>query len=208
MTKKKVIVSGEFPTHQILWSHATLMRDLRIENQNGDAYVDVEEALACSMFLNIAFAIEAHANYLLEAAYPAEYEKERVFFSKGDYSGNLGKLRFLAEHLNVPLDRGSRPFQTVRELFKWRDFIVHNRVERQKYEMECTELSQIALPEPNSANFHKTLWADRTFEDAQKLCSSLQSTVFHDKRVKGVSTPEAFSGFLGTRGTQIISGES
>ena len=66
------------------------MRDLRIENQNGDAYVDVEEALACSMLLNVAFAIEAYANYLLEIVCPREYENEREFLSRKEHRGTLG----------------------------------------------------------------------------------------------------------------------
>jgi hypothetical protein len=176
-----------------------------MENQNRDAYVDVEEALACSMLLNIAFAIEAHANYLLEAACPTEYENERTFFSKGKYIGTLGKLCFLAKRLDVALERGSRPFQTIKELFKWRDLMVHSRIERQEYEIECTDPNQVALPEPQRVNAYKTSWAGRAFEDSQKLCSSLQSAAYSDKKVQGVLSPEAFSGCLGTRGTQIIS---
>jgi hypothetical protein len=203
MSKYRVIVSGEFHTHQILWGHATLMKDLRIENQNGDAYVDVEEALACSMLLNVAFAVEAHANYLLEAVCPTEYENERAFFSEGKYTGTLGKLYFLSEHLNVPLDRGIRPFQTVRELFKWRNLIAHSRIERKKNEIECTDPNTIPLPESQRVNAYKAPWASCVFEDSQELCSRLQRAVYN-KRVKGILVPEAFSGFLGTRGTQII----
>lgn len=205
MTKHRVIVSRESHIHQILWSYATLMRDLCIENQNRDAYVDVEEALACSMLLNIAFAVEAHTNYLLEAVCPTEYENERIFFSKGKYTGTLGKLCFLAKRLDVDLLRGSRPFQTLKELFKWRDLMVHSRIERQEDEIECTDLNQVALPESQRVNAYKTPWASRAFEDSQKLCSSLQNAAYSDKKVTGVLSPEAFSGFLGTRGTQIIS---
>jgi hypothetical protein len=203
MSKHQVIASGEFHTHQILWEHAALMRDLRIKNQNGDAYVDVEEALACSMLLHVAFAVEAHANYLLESACPTEYESERTFFSEGKYRGTLGKLYFLSEHLNVSLDKGSRPFQTVKELFKWRDLIAHSRIERPKNNIECTDLNKIPLPESQRVNAYKKPWASRVVEDSQELCSSLQRAAY-DKRVKGILVPKAFSKFLGTRGTQII----
>jgi hypothetical protein len=207
MAKHKVIVTGEFHTHQILWLHATLMNDLRIENQNGHAYVDIEEALACSMLLNIAFAIEAHANYLLEAVCPSEYEDEKTFFSKGEYRGTLGKLCFLAKQLDVALDRGSRPFQTIKDLFKWRDLMVHSRIERQEDEIECIDPNQVSLPESQRINAYKASWAGRAFEDSQILCSSLQKAAYFDKKIKGILSAEAFSGFLGTRGTQIVSSE-
>lgn len=194
--------------HQILWLHATLMRDLRLENKNRNAHVDVEEALACSMLLNVAFAVEAHANYMLEVAFPTEYKNEKTVFSQGEYKGTLGKLCFLAERLNVSLEKGSRPFQTVKELFGWRSQIVHSRIERQEDEIGCADLNEISLPESQIVNAYKTPWASRVFEDSQRLCSSFQSAAHSDKKIKGVFASEAFSGFLGTRGTQIISSES
>jgi hypothetical protein len=203
MPKQQVIVSGEFHTHQILWGHATLMRDLRIKNQNGDVYVSINEALACSMLLNVAFAVEAHANYLLEAVCPTEYENERIFFSKDPYRGTLGKFHFLSKCLNVSLDKGSRPFQTVKELLDWRNLIAHSRIERKEKEIECTDLNKMPLPESRIVNAYKEPWADRIFEDSQALCCSFQKAA-HDKGAKGILGPEAFSGFLGTRGTQII----
>jgi hypothetical protein len=203
MPKHQVIVSGEFHNHQILWGHAALMRELHIQNKNGDAYVDVAEALECSILLNVAFALEAHANYLLEAVCPTAYENERTLFSKGPYRGTLGKLRFLSECLNVSLDKGRRPFQTVKQLFDWRNLIAHSRIERPKEKIECTDLDKIPLPESRRVNAYKEPWAGRIFEDSQDLCSSLQRAA-HDKGAKGILGPEAFSGFLGTRGTQII----
>lgn len=179
------------------------MRDLRIENQDRDAYVDVEEALVCSMLLNLAFAIEAHANYLLEAVCPTEYRDERNFFSKGEYRGTPGKLYFLAKNLNVPVKTGHRPFQTVKELFQWRNLIAHGRMERQEKEIECTDSNKVPLPESKIVNVCKAPWVGRVVEDSQELCSSLQRAAY-DKKVKGILVPKAFSGFLGTRGIQII----
>jgi hypothetical protein len=209
MPMHKVAVTGEFHTHQTLWLHAVSMKDLRIENQNREAYGDFEEALACSMLLNIAFAVEAHANYLLELACPTEYEDERNFFSKGDYKGTLGKLCFLAQHLDVSLDKGSRPYQTLKELFDWRNLMVHSQIERQEYKVECADLNKIPLPESQIVNAYKAPWANnnRVFEDAKKLCSSLQGAAYSYRTVTGVLSSEAFSGFRNTRGIEIIASE-
>ena len=35
------------------------MEDLRVKNKDEGAHVDIEEALSCSILLNIAFAVEA-----------------------------------------------------------------------------------------------------------------------------------------------------
>ena len=59
MLKYEVIVSAEFHTRQSLWLHAILMEDLRVKSKDEGAHVDVEEALSCSILLNIAFAVEA-----------------------------------------------------------------------------------------------------------------------------------------------------
>jgi len=154
------------------------------------------------MLLNVAFAVEAHANYLLEPVCPTEYRNERTFFSEGEYRGTLGKLYFLSKHLNVSLDKGSRPFQTVKELFKWKDLIAHSRIERQENNLSI--LIQILLPESRRVNAYKAPWASRVVEDSQELCSSLQKAAYA-KRVKGILGPEAFSGFLGTRELKLSS---
>lgn len=154
------------------------------------------------MLLNVAFAVEAHANYLLEPVCPTEYRNERTFFSEGEYRGTLGKLYFLSKHLNVSLDKGSRPFQTVKELFKWKDLIAHSRIERQENNLSI--LIQILLPESRRVNAYKAPWASRVVEDSQELCSSLQKAAYN-KRVKGILGPEAFSGFLGTRELKLSS---
>ena len=208
MLKYEVIVSAEFHTHQSLWLHAILMEDLRVKNKDEGAHVAIEEALSCSMLLNIAFAVEAHTNYLLEIACPAEYKNERETFSQDPYKGPLGKLEFLAKRLNMPLDKGCRPFQTIRQLFKWRDMMVHGRKECYETTIKCDDLNQISLPEPEGINAYKTSWANCAIEDSKKLCSSLQGSAYSDKTVKGVLSPEAFSGFLGSRGTETIFSES
>ena len=208
MPNYEVIVSAEFHTHQSLWLHAVLMEDLRVKNKDEGAHVDIEEALSCSILLNIAFAVEAHTNYLLEIACPVEYKKERETFSQDPYRGPLGKLEFLAKRLNMPVDKGCRPFQTIKHLFKWRDLMVHGRKEFHESTIKCDDLNKISLPEPERMNAYKAPWADCALEDSKRLCSSLQGSAYSDKTVTGILSPEAFSGFLGSRGTEIISSES
>ena len=194
--KRKASVSGEFYTHQQLWLYAQDLDTLRSENKG--AY----DALTCSMLLSAAFAIEAHANYLLENTCPNEYQEERKFFSQGPYRGTPGKLCFLGERLGVPVDRGVRPYHTIKELFGWRDRIVHGRVERIKEEVSYIVPDQVEAPEPRLLRANQTAWGKRVFEDAQDLCSQLQKAAF-EKNTKEVYGPKAFTGFLGLRGISL-----
>lgn len=194
--KRKASVSGEFYTYQQLWLYAKDLDMLRGENEG--AY----DALICSMLLSVAFAVEAHANYLLENTCPNEYHEEREFFSQDPYRGTLGKLCFLGEQLGVTVDRRIRPYQTIKELFAWRDRIVHGRVERIKEKVSYITPDQVEAPEPRLLRAERTAWGKRVFEDTEELCNRLQKAALR-KRVKGVYAPKTFTGFLGLRGISL-----
>ena len=100
------------------------------------------------------------------------------------------------------MDRSNRPYQTIRELFVWRDTIVHARVERIKEEVSYITPDQVEAPEPRLLRAEQTAWGKRVFKDAEDLCSQLQKAAF-EKRVKGVYGQKAFTGFLGLRGISL-----
>ena len=194
MPKPKVTASAEYLIHQYHWLHAKQLRELVDENE------DETLALECSALLHVAFAIEAHANRLLELGCPAEYDQERVFFSKGPYRGTLGKLDLLAERLSVPLDWGARPFQSVRDLFDWRDRMVHARTERVE-RVSYTDPTQVKPPESDLLAFPGK-FGERTVKDCEATADALQAAA-ESARWNGVLSPTAFSGFLGLRGVSI-----
>ena len=132
--------------------------------------------------------------------------QEPQFFSTGQYQGPLGKVHYLADNLGVAINRGKRPFQTIKRLFLWRDSVVHGRVERISREVSFTEPAQLKpLNSELMTSFSKT-WASHVFDDAKALCTELQRSAYN-QRTTGVHVPEAFSGVLGIRGISILPGQ-
>ena len=78
------------------------------------------EWMTASVFA--AFALEAYVNHLGSQRLKCWKELERSPWS--------AKLALLLEHLNQSPDRSFRPFQTVKEMFRFRDRLAHGRTER------------------------------------------------------------------------------
>jgi hypothetical protein len=66
-------------------------------------------------------------------AQPVSYplpEPSRAYFRRDPFVSTLGKTKFLAKRLDVPLEHGARPYRTVVELDKWRNDLVHPQTVR------------------------------------------------------------------------------
>ena len=75
------------------------------------------ELMACLIFA--AFKHEAFVNHLGYALVPDWDELER--------KPNATKMDAIAAHLNIKIDKGRRPFQTLRNLFRARDQLAHGK---------------------------------------------------------------------------------
>ena len=196
MPTGKATLRAEYLMHQYQWRHA---RDLWAA---ADADECPERALLCGSLLCVAFAVEAHANRLLELGCPEVYEKEQVFFSRDEFVGTVGKLRFLARKLSVPPHRGRRPLQSIDKLFRWRNDMVHARVERieqtRRYRdprlLRSPDLELMAFPMKHG----KRIWTD-----AERVADGLQKAANEANWGRDVLGTKAFSGFLGTRGISL-----
>lgn len=76
--------------------------------------------LAAAVLLHTAF--EGFLNDVIARACSEAWRTAR---GTGNYRGTLGKMRFLAQEVGVPLDPARRPFQTVTELHARRNELVH-----------------------------------------------------------------------------------
>lgn len=197
MNKREATTTAEYRIHQFHWLHAKELIRLK-EVPTGDPV-----ALECSALLLVAFAVEAHANWLLEMGCPNEYAQERTFFSREPYGGTLGKLAFLGDRLETPVDRGSRPFQSLEALFNWRDQMVHARVERIERIGSFTDPSQLRPPQSELLSTPEKS-RDRFMSDAEVLADTLQAAA-EQARWRDVHGSKAFSGFLGLRGISLHS---
>jgi hypothetical protein len=84
------------------------------------------------------------------------------------------KLEILATHLNVEMDPGKRPFQTLSSLFQARDGIAHGKPEL----IETIAIKE-GLPNELDAKKPQTKWesictiefAERAYEDTEQIAT-------------------------------------
>ena len=84
-----------------------------------------------------AFALEAYLNYAGEKLFSYWHEIEKCL-------NPIAKIKLIGEHLAIKIDLGSRPFQTVKQVFDVRNRVVHPKAEL----AEGDYLSEENLPKP------------------------------------------------------------
>ncbi len=111
-----------------------------------------------------AFKFEAFLNHIGFLVLP--------FWSAIERLPHKNKLEILATHLNVEIDSGKRPFQTLTALFQARDGIAHG-----KPELIETVAIKDGLPNELDAEKPQTKWesictlefAERAYEDTEQI---------------------------------------
>jgi len=83
--------------------------------------------LAAAVLVHTAF--EGFLNDVIARACADAWQGAR---HTGEFRGTLGKTRFLARHLAVPMDPAQRPYQTLAELHARRNELVHPETVRCK----------------------------------------------------------------------------
>lgn len=122
-TRKKTRVTGVSFHHRRVWGAAQRL----LQQADEDPGRRWHEYLAAVLLSSFAF--EGLLNYIGDELYPSVWTEERSFFGVGQYRGTDGKLKYLAEKLNLAIDRSRRPFQSFRELLALRNETAHLRHE-------------------------------------------------------------------------------
>ena len=120
-------------THRILWNASQHLYEQAREDSANSFYMRI------SCLVMLYSALESYTNYLGEILKPDVWRDERTFFNSEPYkgTGTLGKVQFLMKECRSPeLDKSRRPYQTLRNLQKARNFLVHGRTEEVQQEME------------------------------------------------------------------------
>ncbi|MDP3111944.1 MAG: hypothetical protein Q8M71_07580 [Thermodesulfovibrionales bacterium] len=123
--KKKIKIKGTSYTHKILWPTAKYQMEAAKQLPERKKYFYL------SAMVMAFFTLESYLNYLGEIIDPTTWKSEKLFFTEKPYIGTLGKLSFLINKLGMlQFDRGKRPYQTIKQLKRIRDFLVHGRTEK------------------------------------------------------------------------------
>jgi len=183
MSKKKVQVKKERPVkmYRELYDASSVFIERSKEHLNGAFY----EYLA-SLLLS-AFTFEAYLNHLGDR-----------LFKNWDVLENLRwceKLIVITNHIGLEIDKSRRPFQTIREIFSFRNSIAHGKSEF------LSETSKIDTDKfaPYKEELPKTKWekyttlenSERAKTDVEELITKLhkkagfnENTLLHS----GIST--------------------
>ncbi|MCP4701892.1 MAG: hypothetical protein GY862_34295 [Gammaproteobacteria bacterium] len=181
MTKTKIFQERTVYTHSELYSSAEA---LLVEAKETKAtYLILYSLIGC------AFSLEAYLNHLGEAKISYWDQIERI--------PTMGKLAIFHKHLDIKPDYSRRPYQTIRELWKFRNYMAHAKT---GYESETWEQP---IGVPINREYPKMKWekyctianAEQAFEDIKKIITELHTKA---KMQKGML------GMLGEAGGRVV----
>jgi hypothetical protein len=196
--RKSARLTGEIFNHRLLWHSAQVLRQQAAEREEGSTY----SILAATLFVYLA--LEAYLNDIGPRASPAQWKNERETFSRGDYRGTLGKLEFLLSHFALKYERGQRPFQTVSDLDRRRDALVHPRTEKVDHLVQYRDAAKVQThKEPELFEFADPLFLDRAFEDVEGLCDRIQGAAQQQLGEHEIPWPAAFRGAMWHQGGSL-----
>lgn len=122
-----------------------------------------------SSILISAFKFEALLNHLGTKLLP--------YWSEMDYLRVENKMNVLCSHLEQIIDKGRRPFQTITELFRFRNAVAHGRPESlsERERLESGNLEEIRRKQPLT-DWEKLCtieFAERADADTEEIAAQL-----------------------------------
>jgi hypothetical protein len=182
------VLRGEVFVHRYLWHAYEHFAAEGKRAPDGPALPNV------AALLMLYFAFEGFLNCLGSQAYPDTWQRERAFFTGGKYPGTLGKLDYLAEQLGLPLDRGKRPYQTLKELDERRDAFVHPRIEQILREVKVPNPDWMPSVEPLILSIAEPAFVRRAGKYVEGIADTLQAAAIEQHGSTVIYGDRAFRG--------------
>jgi len=169
-------------------AHSALFSIARLALSRGREEPNQSDFLTAQVMA--AFAVEAYLNFVGENLFPFWEDVERISVRN--------KLSMICRHADIRPDFGRRPFQSLVELWKFRDVLAHART-------ESLSVMQPGPP-PESIKYPETAWekrctlaiAERTIEDAEAIVKEIHRRAGQTSGVLGQ---------LAVQGGEILSRE-
>ncbi|MGM0588570.1 MAG: hypothetical protein ACQETE_09170 [Bacteroidota bacterium] len=194
MSKVPYRRTSHFFTHRFLWKTS---KSLRAQISTTDRNPTHFEYTA---YLTIYFALESYLNYIGESVFPEIWENERDFFSNGNFKGTVGKLKWLSKKLNVPRvsDTSQRPGQTISNLNKIRNLLVHGSIDINELyeEINFEDLNIDSMLQNSIEKRVHDEFLDHCFDDVKNIISTLHEEAKNDSNngIKYKLEPNALLG--------------
>jgi len=192
MKDAKTTIKGELFTHKILWECCELncqAAEKAAAEKTGTIYWELTEMLMAYL------TYEAYINFLGDRVAPEAWRNEREFFNNDPYRGIAGKLKKITEVCYIrDLKKGERPYQTVNELCKLRDYLSHGKPDKYEIEIAHSRRNQPSLFHSNLYELVTPEKMKRALEDVKSFIDFLhhtaapyvKDTLFGDKPLDGI----------------------
>lgn len=163
--------TSRFFTHLFLWKTSQTLRSEIDSTDKNPTHFEY------SVYLTLYFCLEAYMNFVGEILYPDYWENEQEHFSKDPYRGTIGKLKWLSEELVQEdiFSRSERPGQTISNLEKIRNKLVHGTLEiTEKYDkVKFSEFTiDSFMPNPIEKRTHDN-FIDQAFTDVELVINKI-----------------------------------
>jgi hypothetical protein len=165
-------IVGECYTHQHLRNAAKALLTQPETRTPKDGYFQMAGMLMAYL------TFEAYLNLVGPRVDRAAWKTERDFFNKAPYRGTPGKLKLICQKLNIQVNPGKRPYQTIRELKRLRDFLAHGRSQSYGYSVLVKEGRQPDLF--RGLDIYKMVTrkrADRALKDTEEFIECLHAKI-------------------------------
>ena len=191
MTKSRQVTSthglhGQTYPHTYLWMGAQVLEELTPDDGQARRF----KLLASLLLQYLAF--EGYLNWVGPAVCPHAWEDERHTFSRGKYTGTLGKVRLLATTMGIQPHFKKRPYSTVAQIDTWRDALVHSRPERLRgrHKSKVVDTRRVL---PTVFRLPTRAFVDRARQDIWQLCTDLHTAAAERFEATGIHTSSPFS---------------
>jgi hypothetical protein len=170
MSKEVVTVSRErdIRIHAELWLTSKCLLERGQEQKKGSFH----QFMASLVFT--AFTLEAYLNWLGDSLFPHWSYLERLKPEE--------KLEVISDQLRVSVDNHSRPWQTVKKLFQFRNYIAHGKPENVSTrtvelidEHLDDKLGEYARTKKDWESFCTREHAEQAIEDVEQIAKTLHA---------------------------------
>ena len=182
---------GESFPHVELWRCANIQYNQARQTSKGGLYFDMGAVVITF------FAYEAYLNYVGERLDPGAWSDEKSFFNSKGYEGLDGKLKRLSEKCgNFKVDRGKRPYQTIRMVNKYRSTFTHGKICKYSNVKEHSADSEPDWWPKDSFDFISPDFAKLVLEDFEEFIEDIHAKFqpytddifFKEKALGGISS--------------------
>lgn len=174
-------IAGQGFTHQQLWNCTKTLLTQPETQSPTDGYFRMAGMLMAY------FTYEAYLNLVGPRIDGAAWKNERDFFSRPPYQGTRGKLKWICERIGIEVERDKRPYQTIEELRKLRDFLAHGKPEAYAYHADVEEGQEPDMFD--GLNIYKMVTrenADRALKDTEEFIEYLHVRITEKRSDDGI----------------------